>query len=416
MQKLQQVTNTIIATQSFVGKFREPVVEPPMELIASFMEVRTNVIAERAFVVDNFNDLDQHIIRDTSCKVSSNEDLIDKVNDYGDDDESIAYNCAGGMSYILCCPIFCSLNCYHHVTAPGYFAHYVTNGKNKLYRVGRHFYYKATESWIEDVEIDDESKVKRDFGSKCLVNVTQGYLGGAYRLYAKNKIEVVEHLRQDNTLVSPVLNSETGEYVIFNTGRHVLPQEQYRGIDVVKLESKLVNNLRRKYEDDDKNIMLIYGNWGVSKQMRNIISTPMIGLKRMLNKHFNMMIIDEFRKSCLDNLTHEKNTKVKIIQKNGKSKELNSVLVSKIPGNEKTGGRERLRHQNRNKNAVKNFKYLTNYYITTGKRPEVFTRKNIKKIINIEENDSDESYDEKIKHTSNKLKPKDVIKSPKSGE
>lgn len=41
--------------------------------------------------------------------------------------------------------------------------------------------------------------------------------------------------------------------------------------------------------------------------MKHIISTPQIGMKRMLKKHFKVYNVDEFRTSCLDNRTEEKN-------------------------------------------------------------------------------------------------------------
>ena len=42
--------------------------------------------------------------------------------------------------------------------------------------------------------------------------------------------------------------------------------------------------MKQIYEKDDKKILLAYGDCNVGKQMRHIISTPMIGLKRQLKK------------------------------------------------------------------------------------------------------------------------------------
>ena len=48
------------------------------------------------------------------------------------------------------------------------------------------------------------------------------------------------------------------------------------------------------------------GDWGVPKQMRNFISTPMIGLKRRLRKAFDIINLDEFKTSQLNNVTKTK--------------------------------------------------------------------------------------------------------------
>lgn len=60
-----------------------------------------------------------------------------------------------------------------------------------------------------------------------------------------------------------------------------------------KKESKTERKIRR----DKTNITLLYGNWSFTKQMRNFISTPGIGLKNKLRKSFKIFNIDEFRTS-----------------------------------------------------------------------------------------------------------------------
>ena len=61
-----------------------------------------------------------------------------------------------------------------------------------------------------------------------------------------------------------------------------------------------------------------------SCQMRECISTPCIGLKRMLAKFFKIKNIDEFITSCLDNNTFEENVNAVII-KNERSRKLHSA-------------------------------------------------------------------------------------------
>ncbi len=77
-------------------------------------------------------------------------------------------------------------------------------------------------------------------------------------------------------------------------------------------EAKLVNNIKKfcgvkkKNKNHHKPIVLIYGDGNIGPQMKGIISTPMIGLKRMLSKHFPIVQMDEFRTSCLDYRTEKK--------------------------------------------------------------------------------------------------------------
>jgi len=107
------------------------------------------------------------------------------------------------------------------------------------------------------------------------------------------------------------------------------------------------------------------------------------------------MLLDEFRTSCISNgkllenqieykqekdkmiANNAKNTNASVIRtdKNGNEqhKKLHAVLISNIF---KTASNTYvLCYQNRNKNGVKNFRYIFNSYRTIGRRPEIFTRK-----------------------------------------
>lgn len=136
-------------------------------------------------------------------------------------------------------------------------------------------------------------------------------------------------------------------------------------------ESKLVNNIKRIYGTNNKEILLVYGDWSRRSQMRGCISTPCIGLKRTLAKYFKIKNIDEFRTSCLDNNTFEENVNAVII-KNERNRKLHSVLVSKIKTTE--NGKDLLRFQNRNRNSVLNMRNIFGYYLSEGKRHPKFER------------------------------------------
>jgi len=127
------------------------------------------------------------------------------------------------------------------------------------------------------------------------------------------------------------------------------------------------------------------GDWSIGKQMRNFISTPNIGLKRKLKENFRVYNIDEYNTSCINNKTEEKMENLKVndwyikkMKKDvnismflNKKRELHSVLTFKMENNRKGC-------INRDKNACLNIRKIFNYYIETGKRPEIYSRKNNK--------------------------------------
>ena len=130
-------------------------------------------------------------------------------------------------------------------------------------------------------------------------------------------------------------------------------------INTQRSESKLVNNIKTKFGDNPK---FIYGNYNITKQQRNFISTPCIGLKRMLNKHFEILNLDEFRTSCLSYIKEEKVKNLKINRR-----EIHPVLML----TQKNNG---LGCISRDKNAVLNFKKIFDYYLETKGRPQRFCR------------------------------------------
>lgn len=130
-------------------------------------------------------------------------------------------------------------------------------------------------------------------------------------------------------------------------------------------EVNLIKNIKNRFKCNNEKICLFIGNWCVSKQMRNFISTPQIGLKRLLDKHFKLVTVDEFRTSCLD---HENEMRVKNLKIN--KVKLHSVLVFKTK-NGSTGC------INRDLNGVKNIRKITQQYLQNRTRPQKF-RRNVK--------------------------------------
>ena len=74
-------------------------------------------------------------------------------------------------------------------------------------------------------------------------------------------------------------------------------------------------------------------DWGKGKQMRNFISTPMIGLKRKLSERFKIYNLDEFRTSLLNYKNEEICKNLYLPDKKGTLRKLHSVLTYKMENN-----------------------------------------------------------------------------------
>jgi|SaaInlStandDraft_4_1057021.scaffolds.fasta_scaffold01868_13 hypothetical protein len=138
-------------------------------------------------------------------------------------------------------------------------------------------------------------------------------------------------------------------------------------INTQRSESKLINNIKNKFEEKDKKIAIYFGDWNLTQQARNFISTPCIGLKRLLTKHFRIITIDEFRTSILDYESEEKLRNKTVVSKSGETIKLHSVLMrqqkNKVIG-----------CINRDLNGVLNMKKIVKQYLKDKTRPYRYRR------------------------------------------
>ena len=272
---------------------------------------------------------------------------------------------------------------------------YVDPGKNNIiYCIddnGKVFRYTRKQRLRETGRLKNQKtvhKYKKEMGidkieTKLLEKNSKTTNYGKFKEYVKNKNKV---------------NSELFKYYEEKFLRRMKLRTY---INTQKSEAKMINNMKKIYnQKNKKEIMLVYGDCNVGKQMRGIISTPMIGMKRLLKKEFEIINIDEFRTSCLDYRTSlpVKNAIVKIKKgkssspnkktkrdninisiknaiiktKDRKTKKLHSVLVSEIPGS--SGSKVNISYLNRDLNAVLNMRKITNYYIKYKKRQKEYCR------------------------------------------
>ena len=112
---------------------------------------------------------------------------------------------------------------------------------------------------------------------------------------------------------------------------------------------------------------------GVTKQMRNFISTPNIAIKRKLKEQFKVFNIDEFRTSCLYHRTEEKGEHLYYIDKINKKRKLHSVLTFQMETIESKCN-YRLDCINRDYNGCLNIRKIFNSYMRDKTRPLRYTR------------------------------------------
>lgn len=152
-----------------------------------------------------------------------------------------------------------------------------------------------------------------------------------------------------------------------------LQYKWYTYINTQRSNAKLLNTIEKKYaikEKDDtyRKLNIVMGDWSISKQMQNFISTPNITLKRLLSTRFNVYNIYEYNTSSLSYKTEEKCDNLYLPDKKNISRKLHSVLTYKML-NRRSGC------INRDKNAVRNMKKLADYYFTYGGRPTNYSPK-----------------------------------------
>ena len=95
--------------------------------------------------------------------------------------------------------------------------------------------------------------------------------------------EFKKYIKKKNKINKKLINKYSAE--IFRK------YKWYTYINKKKAEAELIREIKKKF---GKNVIIIYGDWSVGRQMKNMISTPNIGLKRKLGEHFTIYSIDEY--------------------------------------------------------------------------------------------------------------------------
>jgi regulator of replication initiation timing len=119
-----------------------------------------------------------------------------------------------------------------------------------------------------------------------------------------------------------------------------------------------------------KKIVILHGDYSRTSQMKGCMSTPNIGIKKLLLTRFDIVEVNEFNTSKLYNKTMKEMENV-IVRRTKHKKSVHEILTPK----EETKCRIFV---NRDVNACKNILLLGKCYLESQTRPEEFTRKVIK--------------------------------------
>ena len=158
-------------------------------------------------------------------------------------------------------------------------------------------------------------------------------------------------------------------------------------INEKRSETDLINKIKNKFGND---VVLILGDWSMNKNVIKSISIPNKKYEKILNKHFLVLKLNEFRTSIIENKTElkcenlikkmdykkmnikeiylleklkEKN--IKKYEKKMSDKKIHKILTCKTSS-------KFIKYINRDINAVKNMSKIVSSYILNNKKPISF--------------------------------------------
>ncbi len=214
--------------------------------------------------------------------------------------------------------------------------------KRRIHETKRLKYQRLLHNYKKKNSIDEVENQLKDFNSKTC-----------------NLVKFKKYIKEKNKI-----NSEL--FAKYNAS--IFRQYKWYGyLNRERSEDKLLNEIENKF---GKNCKIQYGNWNVTKQMRNFISTPGIGLKRKVAERFSVYNLDEFRTSCLNYKTETKCENLYVqfeADKKEESRKLHAVLTYQMEN-------KRYGCVNRDLNSVKNMKKIVDYWFIHKERPLRYRR------------------------------------------
>ena len=134
-----------------------------------------------------------------------------------------------------------------------------------------------------------------------------------------------------------------------------------------KSEDNFISNIEKTYGKKE-DILLCYGNWSNTKQMKYLMPTKGIGMRRAIEKKFDVVLVDEFKTSKLCSCCHGELENYKI-----NKKKLHRLLICRSC---KSNGLENknITFMNRDMNACINIRKISSDWINHKSRNNNFCR------------------------------------------
>ena len=112
-------------------------------------------------------------------------------------------------------------------------------------------------------------------------------------------------------------------YFIFMKKNYLEKLKWRRFTHTQQSESKIVKNIKNTF---GSNILIGYGNWSHTQQMKNFIPTPNKGMRKLIAKNFDIVIVDEYKTSklCHNCCNENDNKKYKV---NNHYRKFHKVIV-----------------------------------------------------------------------------------------
>ena len=218
------------------------------------------------------------------------------------------------------------------------------NNRNRISETKRLEYVKLIDNRKKKIIIDDET-IKKKETDLC-----------KYNAKTMNYNDFIKYTQLKLKLRKLIIEEES-----YN--KYVNKLKWFSYINRQKHENKLINKIKSIY---GKDITIVLGDWDKGSRLK-YISTPNTYMKKLLERHFKIYLIDEYKTSKIyyKDITKENdNLCVKI---NGHKEKLHSVLTFKMSKN--------MECINRDYNSTQNMLSILKNLIKNKCRPDIYTRK-----------------------------------------
>ena len=133
-------------------------------------------------------------------------------------------------------------------------------------------------------------------------------------------------------------------------------------------EDRFLGRMRQLYGRD---ALVAYGDWSRTTQMRHFVPTKGVGMRRLISRHFETVLINEFRTSKLCCICAKELSYVQIGQKGSKKKLFRCLVCEKCESSE---SKKKRVFFTRDLNSALNIRRLACDWINKQTRPVEFCR------------------------------------------